>query len=159
PTVEMPGGGAHTLTGPSTRIAAVEAQQQVAAGRRRYLAAAFADGAVPEAIPDEDSSSGILVLDEESPSGAASASGPHTPADFGDLKTVPAIRVLHRIARSKQKGLLVLEGRAGILKEAYFADGHPQFVSSNVQSERFGDYLVAQGAITPQQLARAVAAM
>jgi hypothetical protein len=53
----------------------------------------------------------------------------------------------------------VLEGRAGILKEAYLEDGDPQFVSSNVTSERLGDFLVAQGAVTPQALARAVQVM
>ena len=32
--------------------------------------------------------------------------------------------------------------RAGVLKEAYLVDGQPQFVSSNVESERLGNYLI-----------------
>ena len=52
-----------------------------------------------------------------------------------------------------------LEGRAGVLKEAYLVDGQPQFVSSNVETERLGNYLIAQGALTPQALSRAIAVM
>jgi serine/threonine-protein kinase len=161
PTVAAPVGGIEppvTLSGPSTRIAAAEAREAAAAGRRRYLAAAFASSAIPDLIADEDSSSGIVITGEESPSGGV-APGIGGPTQSGDLRHEAPIRVIHRFARDKANGLIVLEGRAGILKEAFFADGHPQFVSSNVQSERLGDFLVAQGAITPQQLARAVAAM
>ena len=53
----------------------------------------------------------------------------------------------------------MLEGRAGRLKEAFLEGGDPQFVSSNVTSERLGDFLVAQDAITPQALQRAVSVM
>jgi serine/threonine-protein kinase len=148
-----------TLSGPSTRIAAAEAREARASGRRRYLAAAFADGAVPDVIADEDSSSSIMMTGEEAPSAGSSSGGAVTPTETGDLRQVAPLRLLHRIAREKRIGLLVLEGRAGILKEAFFVDGHPQFVSSNVTSERLGDYLVQQEAITPQQLARAVSAM
>jgi serine/threonine-protein kinase len=147
-----------TLSGPSTRIAADLAAEAAAAGRRHYLAGtgrATVDG-VPALVPDEDSSSGISIVEDEAPSGGSASTAP---GEVGDLRTTPPIRLIHRLAVGKQLGLLVLEGRAGILKEAFFADGHPQFVSSNVVSERLGDFLVEQGAITSQQLARALAVM
>ena len=46
-----------------------------------------------------------------------------------------------------------------MLKEAYFVDGQPQFVHSNVESERLGNFLVQQGALTPASLQRALAVM
>jgi hypothetical protein len=55
--------------------------------------------------------------------------------------------------------MLALEGRAGMLKEAYFGDGQPQFVNSNVESERLGNFLLQQQAITPAALQRAVSVM
>jgi len=158
PTAEMPDSEAQalgTLSGPSTRIAAEVAKQAAAVGRRHYLAGTFLPDGVPAPIPEEDSSS-ILLIDEESPSGGSTSTGP---TETGDLRTVSPIAVLARIARRKDDGLLVLEGRAGILKEAFFTDGHPQFVTSNVTTERLGDYLIAEGAISAQQLARAVAVM
>ena len=51
--------------------------------------------------------------------------------------------------------MLALEGRAGVLKEAYFADGQPQFVNSNVASERLGKFLLERRALTRQALQRA----
>jgi serine/threonine protein kinase len=146
-----------TLSGPSTRIAADAARAAAASGRKRYLAAAFADAGsgVPEHLADEDSSAAFLFDEPGTPTPAPLA----PPAETGDLRNVSPLRVIHRLVRDKKLGLLVLEGRAGILKESYFVDGHPQFVSSNVSSERLGEFLVQQGAITTQQLARAVAAM
>ncbi|MCB9573300.1 MAG: serine/threonine protein kinase, partial [Kofleriaceae bacterium] len=63
-----------TLSGPSTRIAAAEAAQAAAAGRRHYLAGAGAtiDG-VPALVPDEDSSSGIWIVEDEQPTSNPSA--------------------------------------------------------------------------------------
>jgi len=142
-----------TLSGPATRVAAAEARAAAASGRKRYLAAAFAGEGVPEHVADEDSSAAV-ALDEVTAPAAAAA-----PAEVGDLRVASPLRLIHRLARERHRGLLVLEGRAGILKEAFFADGHPQFVSSNLASERLGEFLVAQGVLTTPQLARAVAAM
>ncbi len=69
------------------------------------------------------------------------------------------LRVLYRLAKTKATGLLSLEGRAGTLKEAYITDGQPQFVNSNVESERLGNFLLQQEALTPQALNRAVSVM
>src|SRR5207249_11513381 len=56
-------------------------------------------------------------------------------------------------------GMLTLEGRAGVLKEAYFSEGQPQFVNSNVEKERLGNFLLQQQALTPQALQRALSVM
>ena len=69
------------------------------------------------------------------------------------------LRVVYRLAQDKGTGMLALEGRAGVLKEAYLVDGQPQFVNSNVESERLGNFLIAQGALTPQALQRALSVM
>ncbi len=55
--------------------------------------------------------------------------------------------------------MLTLEGRAGVLKEAYFSEGQPQFVNSNVESERLGNFLLQQNALTPAALQRALSVM
>jgi hypothetical protein len=55
--------------------------------------------------------------------------------------------------------MLVLEGRAGVLKEAYFTEGQPQFVNSNLESERLGNFLLEQKALSPQALQRAISVM
>jgi hypothetical protein len=69
------------------------------------------------------------------------------------------LRIMYKLAKTKGTGLLTLEGRAGVLKEAYFTDGQPQFVSSNVESERLGNFLLQQNALTPAALQRAVSVM
>jgi hypothetical protein len=69
------------------------------------------------------------------------------------------MRVAYRLAKQKGTGMLSIEGRAGVLKEAYLVDGQPQFVHSNVESERLGNFLIQQGALTPQSLQRALSVM
>src|SRR3569832_2104798 len=48
---------------------------------------------------------------------------------------------------------------ASLLKEAYITEGQPQYVNSNVESERLGNFLLEQKALTPQALQRAVSVM
>ena len=69
------------------------------------------------------------------------------------------MRVMYRLAKTKGTGMLSLEGRAGVLKEAYLNEGQPQYVHSNVESERLGAFLISQGALTPQALQRALGVM
>lgn len=162
PTVDLEGeeadgvvAAAHelgTLSGPSTRMSARRAANEAKVARAEYIAG-IPDGA-PRHVEDESSSS--IVIEGGLATGEPAKAGP---TESGDLRGESPIRLLTRLARAHATGLLVLEGRAGILKEAYLAGGHPQFVSSNVITERLGDYLVAQEVITPQALARAVAVM
>ncbi|MEZ4402462.1 MAG: serine/threonine-protein kinase [Kofleriaceae bacterium] len=146
-----------TLSGPATRMSQARAIREQKVARAEFIAGA-SSGAPDVVVEDEPSHD--LVVETEAELEASPERGPRpAPTEAGDLRQVSPLRLLHRLALDKASGLLVLEGRAGILKEAYLLGGHPQFVSSNVQSERLGEFLVAQGALTPQALARAVAVM
>ena len=131
------------LSGPQTRMSQVAADVEAARGRAQFISGEVAT------LPPEARGSGdddVAAEDVDIPSG---------PRDVGDIAQDPVLRVVYRLARAKSAGMLALEGRAGVLKEAYFVDGQPQFVSSNVEHERLGNYLIQQGALTPQALARA----
>ena len=140
-----------TLSGTETRISHQRAAHEAKVARAEYIAG-VPDGA-PRAVIEDDSSSGYIAMPR-----ARSDNGEQR-AEQGDFRAESAIGVLYRLAQRQATGLLVVEGRAGILKEIYLAGGHPQFVSSNVVSERLGEFLVAQGVITPQALGRALAVM
>ena len=73
--------------------------------------------------------------------------------DFGDVS--PA-RLFARLATERETGQLVVEG-GPVMKEIFLVDGVPEFVSSNVPTERFGEYLVARGVISPGELSMALA--
>jgi hypothetical protein len=59
---------------------------------------------------------------------------------------------------ARATGLLVV-AVGGIKKEIYVRDGQPEYVSSNVTSELFGNYLVAKGVLSDGELAMALAMM
>jgi serine/threonine-protein kinase len=143
------------LSGPATRMSMLHAEAEARAARAEFIAG---EG-VPDGITGEPGSSGtISVSDDDSlpEQPAEQASGPR---EVGDLREHPVLRVMYRLAKTKATGMLALEGRAGVLKEAYFTDGQPQFVNSNVERERLGNFLLEQEAITPQALQRAVSVM
>ena len=152
--VAAPQDAVATLSGPATQMGQVRAMREKKVARAEFIAGVSRE--VADDVVEDEPSRDIVLIGPEPPSAERSA---RAPTETGDLRTISPIRLIHRFARERATGLLVLEGRAGILKEAYLGDGHPQFVSSNVTSERFGEFLVAQGALTPQALARAVAVM
>jgi eukaryotic-like serine/threonine-protein kinase len=80
------------------------------------------------------------------------------PDDSGDLSVTPALRVLCRLAVGRATGLLALTAGA-VRKQIYFVDGRPEYVSSNVASELFGEYLVSQKVLSDGELAMALAMM
>jgi hypothetical protein len=92
-------------------------------------------------------------------------SGPSDPgaasevSEIGDIAQLPVLRVVHRLARAQGTGMLALEGRAGVYKEVHLVEGQPQFVSSNVESERLSNFLIEHGALTPEALQRAMSVM
>ena len=59
---------------------------------------------------------------------------------------------------ARATGLLVV-AVGGIKKEIYVRDGQPEYVSSNVASELFGNYLVTKGVLSDGELAMALAMM
>jgi eukaryotic-like serine/threonine-protein kinase len=147
---ESDDGGA--LSGPLTRMSQAQADAEAARARAEFISGE----AIPSGATGDIESSGIVQItrdeDDVVPEDVDIPSGPR---EVGDIAQHPVLRVVYLLARSKATGLLALEGRAGMLKEAYLVDGQPQFVSSNVESERLGNYLIQQGALTPQALQRA----
>jgi serine/threonine protein kinase len=80
------------------------------------------------------------------------------PDDAGEFATTPPLRVLFRLMTARATGLLVV-AIGGIKKEIYVRDGQPEYVSSNVASELFGNYLVTKGVLSDGELAMALAMM
>ncbi len=80
------------------------------------------------------------------------------PDDAGDFSTTSPLRVLFRLMTARSTGLLVV-AVGGIKKEIYVRDGQPEYVSSNVASELFGNYLVTKGVLSDGELAMALAMM
>jgi hypothetical protein len=81
-----------------------------------------------------------------------------TPDDAGDFAVTSPMRVLFRLMTARATGLLVV-AVGGIKKEIYVRDGQPEYVSSNVASELFGNYLVTKGVLSDGELAMALAMM
>ena len=80
------------------------------------------------------------------------------PDDAGEFHTTSPLRVLFRLMTARATGLLVV-AIGGIKKEIYVRDGQPEYVSSNVASELFGNYLVSKGVLSDGELAMALAMM
>ncbi len=80
------------------------------------------------------------------------------PDDAGDFSLTSPLRVLFRLMTARSTGLLVV-AVGGIKKEIYVRDGQPEYVSSNVASELFGNYLVTKGVLSDGELAMALAMM
>jgi eukaryotic-like serine/threonine-protein kinase len=133
------------MSGPHTRERLAHAEAEVRQARARFMSHSEGGAGEPEIELDDE----VEVVPIATYAGAT---------ELGDLATVPPIRLLHRLAKSKASGLLKLELGATI-KEAYLLDGQPLFISSNLASERLGPFLVAEGVITRDSLARALAAM
>ncbi|HEY5922140.1 MAG TPA: DUF4388 domain-containing protein, partial [Kofleriaceae bacterium] len=148
------GEGPSGLSGPMTRRSLAAAEQEAKQARAEFIAG----DSVPDPTLDMGSSGTMTISDDdvmpEQP--AEQASGPR---EVGDLREQPVLRVVYKLARTKGTGMLALEGRAGVLKEAYFLEGQPQFVNSNVESERLGNFLLEQKALSPQALQRALSVM
>jgi hypothetical protein len=80
------------------------------------------------------------------------------PDDSGEFSTTSPLRVLFRLMTARATGLLVV-AVGGIKKEIYVRDGQPEYVSSNVSAELFGNWLVQQGVLSGGELAMALARM
>ena len=156
--LDDPEEGGSGLSGPSTRMSMIAAEEEAKRARAAFIAGG-------EAIPGEvaaegEGSSGVMTVDDGDVIGEkAEVEVPSGPREVGDLREKPVMRVVYGLAKTKQTGMLSLEGRAGVLKEVYFVDGQPQFVNSNVESERLGNFLIGQGALSPAALQRALSVM
>jgi len=143
------------LAGPMTRAHLAQAEAEAQRARAEFIAS---EG-IPEGVGGNEGSSGTMTVSDDDILPEQPAENSSGPREVGDLREQPVLRLMYRLAKTKATGMLTLEGRAGVLKEAYFAEGQPQFVSSNVESERFGSYLLQMNVLTPQALQRALSVM
>ena len=88
----------------------------------------------PVAIPARTSE-----IEEESP-----------PDLTGDLMNQSLCSLFHWLAETREDGRLDLI-REPVRKSVFFEEGHPIFATSNIESERFGEFLVADGELTREQ--------
>ena len=76
----------------------------------------------------------------------------------GGLNRTSLISVMFHLAVKSRTGLLVLKN-GKTTKEVYLVQGDPEFVVSNDTSELFGQYLLGQGVLDPQELNEALRVM
>jgi hypothetical protein len=149
--VRAPSQEEEALSGPMTRMSIAKAEAEAAAARAAYISG--------DAVTDDEVSVERAISVGEDDLVAEQVEVPSGPREIGDIREQPLLRVVYRLAKTKGTGMLKLEGRAGVLKEAYLNDGQPQFVNSNVEGERLGQFLIAQGALNTASLQRAVSVM
>jgi eukaryotic-like serine/threonine-protein kinase len=81
---------------------------------------------------------------------------PDEPYLKGDLSQQSLFKVLFRLAVAEETGLVVLQ-TSNTVKEIFLADGDPQYVTSNMPEELFGQYLLQRGVIAQGELSMALA--
>ena len=75
---------------------------------------------------------------------------PPTPTREGTLHEVSLCRLLHEINEGKISGVVDFR-RDPVKKSIEIENGNPVFANSNVESELFGEHLVAQGILSREQ--------
>jgi serine/threonine-protein kinase len=149
----LPGESGLIMVGENTRAKAKEAQAVRAAVR----AAAQEPAVITRAQEIADSGPFIEEASLTPPVPAEIRKPPgvelEVGGEFGDMS--PA-RLFARLAAERATGQLVLE-RGPVTKEIFLVEGAPEFVTSNVPSERFGEHLVAKGVISAGELSMALA--
>jgi serine/threonine-protein kinase len=145
------------LIGEDTRAKQKEAERN----RQALKDASKQPAMVARALEIEET--GPFIEDASSPKITIEGGGTPTPieaegsADLkGDLADMSPVRLFARLATDRETGQLVVE-RGNVTKEIFLVDGAPEFVSSNVPAERFGEYLVARGVISAGELSMALA--
>jgi hypothetical protein len=148
-----------------TISAAVEAimdplsSSHVVARAEATIASAFDEPTEdPPRRPDFELPSAEELARKRPPTPPALADIAEAPDDSGEFATTSPLRVLFRLMTARATGLLVV-AVGGIKKEIYVRDGQPEYVSSNVASELFGNYLVTKGVMSEGELAMALAMM
>jgi len=143
------------LSGPLTRMSLMHAEAEAARARAAYISG----DAIPPGLASDPLSGGTDVTVRDDDLIPEPVEVPSGPREVGDLRERPVLGIVYLLGKTRATGMLSLEGRAGVLKEVYFVDGQPQFVNSNVEKERLGNYLIEAGALTPQSLQRALGVM
>ena len=145
-----------TMSGPQTRLARVAVTKAAAVGRQIYALGGHT-GQMPSPLAmTTDSAPPELGLARDC-TATRPTLGAVTLTD-GTLADTHLVDVLCAIAQQSKTGKLVVQN-GDSTTEAYFYNGNPEFVRSNVMRHRFGEYLVARNVLSRGQLERALAAM
>lgn len=167
PEIESSG----ALSGPNTRMNMAKAEAEVRAARAQFISAGLpvvaggnpsnrldsSEGTPDVEIADESSSSYMIVDDADVLADPdENDTLDQAEPEKQDLAQVSVLRVIHEIAKQHRSGLITLDNAQGVVKQVFFMDGQPQFIHSNVTSERFGEFLVAQGVLNNPALQRAL---
>jgi serine/threonine protein kinase len=94
----------------------------------------------------------------DSGTGFVSGAPPRPPDGAGDAGVISPMRIFSELAVARETGLLRFE-LPDRTKEIYLVGGAPASVTSSLPSERFGEYLVAKGALRPSDLEQALSAL
>ncbi len=166
---EIESGGA--LSGPNARMEMAKAEAEIRAARAQFISSALpvVAGSQPSerdvntaGTPDveiaDESSSSYMIVDDADVLADPDDNELLNPVEpeKQDLAQVSVLRVIHEIAKQQRSGLITLDNAQGVVKQVFFMDGQPQFIHSNVTSERFGEFLVAQGVLNNPALQRAL---
>jgi serine/threonine-protein kinase len=80
------------------------------------------------------------------------------PDSAGDVGVISPMRIFAELAVARETGVLRFD-LPGHTKEIYLIGGQPDAVTSSVPGERFGEYLVAKGALRFSDLERVLAVL
>ncbi len=97
------------------------------------------------------------ISDDDTPAPRAFSRAPTSPPQ-GALAPGRVVDLLCGIARDNRTCALVLQ-RGELFKRAWFHDGNPVFVASNVPDDRFGEFLVRRAVLTREQLDHVLAVL
>lgn len=133
-----------TISGTQTRVSRRAATEAAERGRIEFASIDPLRAPTTEAPPAPPPRAHVARAQTSPPRGAL------TPGRVVDL--------LCGIARDRRTcALLVQQGE--LFKEAWFHQGHPVFVASNVLEDRFGEFLVRRGLLERGQLERVLAVL
>jgi len=133
-----------TISGTETRVARRAASEAAELGRIA-LVRAKSPSPMPESVM-------LAPFHAVTPVRAPSQG---IPIAGGALEQGTVVDALCEVARTKGTGLLTLRN-GQLVKEAYFDNGQPVFVASNVAEDRFGEFLVRRQILTREQVDRAL---
>ena len=94
---------------------------------------------------------GVRALSDDDKPAPRTLPRAQTSPPEGPLAPGRVVDLLCSIVRDRRTGMLVLQ-RDELFRRAWFHDGNPVFVASNVTEDRFGEFLVRRGVLARAQL-------
>ena len=144
-----------TMSGTDTKMARIKVDEAAQIGLELFTAEPTPTVAVPAENELTLQPFDAISLREQTPPPEMTALIEEIPEE-GSLDRIQLIDVLCQVGSFRRSGLLEVK-RGPRAKQAYFKDGQPEFVRSNVPEDRFGQFLVRKGHITDKQLTKVLA--